>query len=516
MDTALSIRGLRKSYGPNVVLRGVDLDFAAGQVHALLGPNGAGKSTLLGCLSGANRPDSGVIAIGESEYDGFTPQQAFDAGTAIIYQHFQLIDDLAVADNMFLGGELTGRGGVVRQADQLAAANQVLASVGADFDGLAAVSSLSVGQRQLVEIAKALRHGPRVLILDEPTAALSADESQLLLDLVRRLAREEGIAVVYVTHLLREVLYVSDEVTVLRDGGVMWTRPTAELGLDDLISVLSAAGTTESGTSEATSSRQGPSTDDDALVEIRNFSVGGSSPVDFDVAPGEIVGIFGLLGSGRTNLVEGLAGVRPSTGEFLVAKRRVDTGSPSKARRHGVVLVASDRKSQSLFGSMSALENLLMPHFGALSRPWRRRSRETAIFDDIATLVHLHPANADLEADMFSGGNAQKLAVGRWLGELSTADLMILDEPTQGVDVGARDEIHQLLRAFAQLDSKAVLFVSSDPEEVLTLADRVIVLVDSQVAGLLPGTADEQELVTLAHSHGPDGAASLTEGVSHV
>ena len=503
MTTALSLRGLRKAYGPNEVLRGVDLDLECGEVHALLGPNGAGKSTLLGCLSGATKPDAGDIVVDGGTHQGFTPQQAFDAGTAIIYQHFQLIDDLSVADNMFLGGELTGTAGLLRTGEQVAAANQVLASVGADFDATDLVGALSVGQRQLVEIAKAIRHRPSLLILDEPTAALSADEAQLLLDLVRRLAREEGIAVVYVTHLLREVLYVSDRVTVLRDGEVLWTRSTADLGLDDLIGSIAAAPVDEPATERARIAR----THDEVLLDVENFSVAGSPPVDLTIHAGEVVGVFGLLGSGRTNLVEGLAGVRRSTGRVELSGRPVRTRSPLTARRDGVVLVASDRKQQSLFGSMTAAENLLMPHYADLSAPWRRRAREARLFEDVAALVQLRPSRASLEADGFSGGNAQKIAVGRWLGELGTADLMILDEPTQGVDIGAREEIHHLLRSFAQQESKAVLFVSSDPEEVLALADRIVVLVDSQVAGVLPPTVDERELVALAHSRGPAGSS---------
>ncbi|MFC5677943.1 sugar ABC transporter ATP-binding protein [Aeromicrobium endophyticum] len=512
MTTALSMRGLRKSYGPNEVLRGVDLDFVGGEVHALLGPNGAGKSTLLGCLSGAVRPDSGVVVIGDDTHEGFTPQQAFDAGTAIIYQHFQLIDDLSVADNLYLGGELKSRSGTTRIGEQVATANRVLRSVGADFDATQLVGTLSVGQRQLVEIAKAIRHRPSLLILDEPTAALSADEAQLLLGLVQRLAHDDGIAVVYVTHLLREVLQVSDRVTVLRDGEVLWTHDTAELGMDDLIAAIS----TTAGQAASADSRPASSSSDRVLLDVRDFSVAGSPPIDLSVHDGEIVGIFGLLGSGRTNLVEGLAGVRPTAGTVTLSGREVSTRSPSHARADGVVLVASDRKEQSLFGSMSAMENLLMPHYSVLSTPWRKRSRESQIFDGIAEMVHLRPARATLEADSFSGGNAQKLAVGRWLGQLGTASVMLLDEPTQGVDVGAREEIYHLLRTFARLESKAVLFVSSDPEEVLALADRIVVLVDSVVAGVLPATVDEQELVALAHSDGPAGAAFPTEGLSHV
>ncbi|MET0451459.1 MAG: sugar ABC transporter ATP-binding protein [Mycobacterium sp.] len=514
MSIAVSIRSLRKAFGTNEVLRGVDLDFTAGEVHALLGPNGAGKSTLLGCLSGAAKPDSGEIVIGGRTYTGFSPQMAFDAGTAIIYQHFQLIDDLSVADNIFLGGESVRAGGVIRKAEQRSETTRVLELVGATFDPEARVGSLTVGERQLVEIAKALRHQPSLLILDEPTAALSGDEAELLLDLVRRLATQSGIAVVYVTHLLREVLAVSDKVTVLRDGDVLWTRTTTDVDLASLVAAISSTQDAEPKRSETAErpSRSAPST---ALLEVSDFVVGGRDPVDLEVRSGEIVGIFGLLGSGRTNLAEGLAGIRRGTGSYSILGRQGPFASPSAARRAGVVFVASDRKAQSLFGSMTASENLLMPHFRSLSRPMRRRTREANIFRDIADLVGLQPSRADLEADSFSGGNAQKLALGRWLGELGTASLMILDEPTQGVDVGARGEIYQLLRSFAQLESKAVLFVSSDPEEIMALADRIVVLVEGTVAGELSSPVDERELVALAHSEGDASPDTQKRGVIH-
>lgn len=512
MSTALSIRELHKSFGPNEVLRGVDLDFEAGEVHALLGPNGAGKSTLLGCLSGATRPDGGSIVVGRDTHQGFTPQEAFAAGTAIIYQHFQLIDDLTVVDNLFLGGELVRGTRTLRKSDQLVVANEVLSSLGADFDASQSVSTLSVGQRQLVEIAKAIRHRPTLLILDEPTAALSGDEAQILLALVRRLAREEGIAVVYVTHLLREVLSVSDRVTVLRDGEVLWTRPTSDLDLTDLISAISPAPDLDVLTRQPGGGRAADAATT-TLVELEGFAVGGSAPIDLTLGEGEIVGVFGLLGSGRTNLVEGMAGIRrTSEGALRIAGQVVDTSSPARARRGGVVLVASDRKAQSLFGSMTAIENLLMPHFGWLSRPFRRRAREAKIFSDVSQLVNLQPERADLEAESFSGGNAQKIAVGRWLGELGNPRLMILDEPTQGVDVGSREEIYNLLRSFAGQERKAVLFVSSDPDEILTLADRIVVLVDSAVAGTLPADTDEKELMALAHAD----ATTQSKGLSHV
>ncbi|WP_329378598.1 sugar ABC transporter ATP-binding protein [Streptomyces sp. NBC_01716] len=486
----LAVRGLRKVYDGNEVLRGVDLTFRQGQVHALLGPNGAGKSTLLGCLSGAVTPDAGEIRIGERRYAGFSPSSAFKAGTATIYQHFQLIGALSVADNVFLGAEEIGPLGT-RFGHQRRRTAEILESLGADIAPDRLVETLSVGEQQIVEIARALRSEPSVLILDEPTAALSESEVSSLLDVVRRLATEHGLTVIYVTHLLREVLEVADAVTVLRDGRVEWTRSVDALVLADLVQAISPGARA---VEKETKNEHG-----DVVVELKGFRSTGTGPVDLTVHAGEIVGIFGLLGSGRTDLMEGLAGVRRTSGSYRVAGMGMHLGSPLAARRRGVVFVASDRKTQSLFGEMTAQENLLLPHYNGLSRPWRSLRRERAVFDRTAAATGLTPSNPRREGDAFSGGNAQKLMVGRWMTDIDDSRLLVLDEPTQGVDIGARRDLYALLRSYARGRERAVVFATSDPEEIAALADRVVVLVKGEVVDVLDPSVGEETLLTLAH-----------------
>jgi len=488
------IRNLEKSYGSNRVLDDVSVTFEPGSVHALLGPNGAGKSTLLGCLSGATRPDAGTIEIAGREYSGFTPRSALEAGTGIIYQHFQLIGDLSIVENLFLGDEPRTRLGTTDRRRQIREASDLLASLGLHVDVRTPVSRLAVGQQQIVEIARAVRRDPALLILDEPTAALSNHEIATLMTLVRTLA-DRGIAIVYVTHLLREVFEISDHTTVLRDGAVCLSARTADLTMTRVVEAIAP----QSG--DRVGSRERALTHDASTVlEARDLQCGFTGPVSLTVREGELVGVYGLLGSGRSDLLETIAGVRTARGgRMMLGGRSYRPSTPARALRRGIALVAGDRRGQSLFPSMSSLENLLMPSFSHLARVLRRGAAEKSAFAATAGRIGLRPADPRYEVDHLSGGNAQKVAVGRWLaGPVPT--LLLLDEPTQGVDVGAREEIYQLLRALARDNGLAIIFSSSDPDEITALADRVVVLHEGAVLSTSDSPADASELVSLVHS----------------
>lgn len=497
-----SVRGLSKAFGSRPVLDRVDLDVNDGEIHALLGPNGSGKSTLIRCLSGAVQPDAGTVVIEGVEHRGFTPREAITSGTAVIYQNFSLVPTLSVAENVFLGDERT-KGIRIDRVAQNGEAQHLLEQFERPIRADQPVSSLSTGDRQLVEIAKALHRDPKLLILDEPTAALGEQEADQLGRFLLRL-RNDGLAILYVTHLLGEVFAIADRVTILRDGLVVLVDEVARVTPAKVIEAISPA----SGQLARTQVGDAAIAAGPAALQLKEVVVEGVGPASLTLHGGEILVVFGLLGSGRTELLEGIYGSRRIvSGSVEVAGRAFKTSSPSAALRNGIALVAGDRIRQSIFDKMSTLDNMLMPHFGRLSHWFTRRPRrEREVFAATATDVRLRPDNPDARAWMLSGGNQQKLAVGRWLSALEHIDVLLMDEPTQGIDVGARRDLYELVKRLAREDGKSILITSSDPEETLALADRVLVLRRGRVvAELEPQALSEQRILSIAH--GADDAS---------
>ena len=490
--TNLRISGLTKSFGGVRALDGVDLTVPAGQVHALLGHNGAGKSTLIKCLGGAYPPDGGTIEVGGTSYNRLTPRESIASGVAIIFQTLSVVDALTVAENIFLGQEWTRHGRIDRRAQEEVAAG-LLQRVAAKCSPRDRVGDLPMGQRQLVEIAKALSRSAAVLVLDEPTAALSGAETDALAHRVEDL-RTQGLAIVYVTHLLGEVERLADAVTVLRDGRVAHHATVSGRTRRELVEAIAGRPT------EALPKSPRPPAPPRLVAEALRGP--GFGPVGLSVAEGERVGLFGLIGSGRTRILETLYGRRRATaGTIRVGDRAVAPTRPADGLAAGIALVPADRRAQGLFPSMTAQDNALLPSVRSLSRFGVRGLRsERRVFGALATAVGLRPARPRLSAGAFSGGNQQKLVLGRWINEARQVDVLLLDEPTQGVDVGARQEIYRVVSALAEERGTAVLFASSDPEEIVALADRCLIVARGRIVGELSGTElTEQALLSAVH-----------------
>ncbi|MFF7281063.1 sugar ABC transporter ATP-binding protein [Streptomyces griseorubiginosus] len=513
----LRVRGLSKSFGGVRALDGVDLTVPMGQVHALLGHNGAGKSTLIKCLGGAFPPDAGTIEVGGTSYTRLSPRESIDAGVAIIFQTLSVVDALTVTENIFLGQEWTRYGRIDRRAQEEVAAG-LLQRVAATCSPRDRVGELPMGQRQLVEIAKALSRSAAVLVLDEPTAALSTAESAALAERVEDL-RTQGLAIVYVTHLLSEVERLADAVTVLRDGRVTHQSLGAGQTRRELVEAIAgrasgggageppAAGRTsaEPATPETAGFRASVSPTARPRLTVDALHGPGFGPVSLAVAEGERVGLFGLIGSGRTRILESLYGARRAAGGTVrVGARTVTPARPAQALAAGIALVPADRRRQGLFPVLGAQDNALLPSVRPLSRAGvRALGAERRVFGALAEAVGLRPARPRLPAAAFSGGNQQKLVLGRWINEARSVDVLLLDEPTQGVDVGARQEIYEVVSTLAADRGTAVLFASSDPEEVVALADRCLIVAEGRIAGELSGTElTEEALLSAIHDTG--------------
>ncbi len=493
----LSVRNLSKRYGATLALDGVDLDIGAGEVHALLGHNGAGKSTLIGCLGGGTSPSSGTITVDGSTVESFTPRSSIAEGIAVIYQHLSLIDGLSVTDNLFLGQERTRAGVLLDRAEQRRIAQESLDRVGATARPDDLIGELSIGQRQLVEIAKALQREAKILILDEPSAALSPVEADNLAALVESLTRQ-GIAILYVTHLLEEVMRLADLVTVLRNGKAVWTATERDFTKADLVAAIS-----DGHAGEAVLPHELDDTGAVPALRLEDVRGPGIGPITLDVRPGEVVALYGLIGSSRTRLLEMLFGnTAIDSGRVLVDGEPADLRSPRTALASRIALVPGDRARQGLFSSLPALDNLVVRVMETVSRAGVRRvSRERATFLAAATDLSLRPLDPSLTAGRFSGGNQQKLLFGRWVNDRTDVRVLLLDDPTQGVDVGARAEIYAVVREFARRAGAAVIFATNEPEEVKALAHRCVVMRKGRVVDILdvPHTTEEQ-LLSLIHS----------------
>ena len=468
----LRLEGIWKSFGGVPVLKGVDFDVLPGEGHALAGENGAGKSTLMNIASGVLPPDSGRILWEGRALTLRSPRDAQRVGIAFVHQELALVPQLSVGENVFLG-QLPARRMAVKWDAVYARAEALLVSLGHEIDPRTPVGELSIATRQLVEIARALAADARLIIMDEPTAPLSERETERLLEVIGRL-RERGVGIVYITHRLKEIYRCCGRVTVLRDGAFVAGGAVAEMPEDEVIRhMVGSSGAVLPACPRAAgqASRTAP------LLRVEDFA--GAS---FELRRGEIVALAGLVGAGRTELLEALFGVSPpATGRIWVDGRPVSIRTPRDAIRCGMALVPDDRKGKGLILGASVRWNLAL---ASQRRFLIRKGSETQAALRITSDLRVRTPHVEKPVAELSGGNQQKIVLGKWL--LAEAEIFLLDEPTRGVDVGAKAEIYGLIRALAERGA-AILFASSELEEVLALAGRMLVMHRGRIAGELAG-----------------------------
>ncbi|CAM3201273.1 sugar ABC transporter ATP-binding protein [Stackebrandtia soli] len=490
----LRLRGIDKTFVGNQVLHGIDLDIEAGSVHALVGENGAGKSTLMKILAGVHTSDGGTIELDGAATTFRHPLDAQRAGIATVFQEFNLLPDRTVAENIHLGRE-PRRYGFVDRAAMRARTGELLADLGVTgIHPNTFVRDLSVAQQQVVEIAKAVSLNARIVSMDEPTAALAEHEVALLYRLIERL-RDRGLTILYVSHRLKEIFDLCDTVTVLKDGRLVSTAGIEDTDADGLVRSM-VGRTLDTLFGEPTP------VDEDAPVRLA-IRGGGNDQldgIDLTVRRGEIVGLAGLQGSGRTEIAHALFGIAPfRRGTITIDDRPVSATSPRKAIRAGVALVSEDRKAEglALHQSISANARLVLDAV----TPRRSRHALGGITETLAQL-HLVSRGPDQAVRLLSGGNQQKVVLAKWLATQPV--VMILDEPTRGIDIGAKHTVYQLIRDIAAT-GVAIVLITSELPELLGLADRLVVMRDGRVAANMSSDSTEEEVMAAATGHtGPD------------
>ncbi len=487
-ESALSVAGITKTYPGVVALDDINLDFFKNEIHAICGENGAGKSTLIKILTGAIKADSGEISIEGAVGKTFSPYEAmFKYGIAAIYQEFNLIPYLSIAENIFLGNELKLPNGLLDIKTMNKKAAEALKSLGIEMDPKMKVQHLTVAYQQIVEIAKAISHNVKILIMDEPSAPLTQSEVDKLFDLVKNL-KKRGVTVIYISHRMAEIFELSDRVSVFRDGKLITTYITSETNKNELIKSMVGRELLETYPERKT--RLG-----DVLLEVNNLSAAKNvKNVSFILRSGEIVGFGGLVGAGRTELVRAVFGADPvSGGEIKVKGKTVKIGHPMEAVRQGLGLLPEDRKQHGIISELSIKENISYSSFGRVSKMHLlvpQKMREVA--EKYRKMLNIVCPGIEKKIKELSGGNQQKVVLARWLA--TDCDIILFDEPTRGIDVGAKQEIYELITRLAE-SGKGIVLISSEMPELIGMSDRIIVMHEGVVAGELQKEEANQERI---------------------
>lgn len=487
----ITMRNIHKAFGQNQVLTGVDFDLREGEIHALMGENGAGKSTLMNILTGLHKRDEGTIIIDGKELYFANPKEAEQQGVAFIHQELNVWPDMTVLENLFVGKELKSSFGLLQTKEMKALATKQFEKLAVSIPLDQEAGRCSVGQQQMIEIAKALMTNAKVIIMDEPTAALTDREIEKLFEVMNAL-RKDGVSIVYISHRMEEIFAMCDRITVMRDGKTVDTKPIPETNFDEVVRKMVGRELTDRFPARNPSPGE-------TVLEVRNLTRKGIfENVSFSIRSGEIVGVSGLMGAGRTEMMRAIFGLDPvDSGEIWINGKKVVIKAPHEAVKLGIGFITEDRKDEGLVLDFSIRENMALPNLVSFApKGIIDQKSEQDFVDMLIKRLTIKTESSETRAGNLSGGNQQKIVIAKWIG--IGPKVLILDEPTRGVDVGAKREIYQLMNELTER-GVAIIMVSSELPEILGMSDRVLVVHEGKISGELPKSeATQEKIMTLA------------------
>lgn len=490
----IEMKGIDKQFGGNYVLKDAGFELADSEIHALMGENGAGKSTLMKILTGVYTRDAGTVIVNGKEVVYNNPQEAERDGIVFIYQELNSLLDLTVEENMFLGKEIHGALGICNSKEMRAKVREILDMLGVSIRPEQKMDELSVGQQQMVEIAKALMVDAKTIIMDEPTAALTQSETEILFDVVRKL-KSRGVSIIYISHRMEEIFELCDRITVLRDGQYIDTKKISETDMADVIRMMIGREIGERYPERNVEPGE-------VVFEVKNLTHEGLfEDVSFDVHAGEVLGVAGLMGAGRTEIMQAIFGNMPhTTGELLIEGKPVSIKSPIDAMNNGLGFITEDRKTEGLMLEDSIAKNISIANLGKVSKNGvLSKGNEKDLVGKAIEELHIRCTGAEHICNNLSGGNQQKVVFSKWIS--TEPKILILDEPTRGVDIGAKKEIYGIINKLAA-NGVAIIMVSSELPEVLGMSDRIMVIHEGHVSGIIKNDNTTQEEVMILATGG--------------
>ena len=490
----IRMSGINKAFGGNPVLQNAGFELNDGEIHALMGENGAGKSTLMKILTGVYTKDAGEIFVDGNEVCYKNPQEAEKAGIVFIHQELNVLFDMTVEENMYLGKEIVNKFGVCDKAAMRAEVKKILDVLGVDIEPSEKMDMLSIGQQQMIEIAKALMVDAKVIIMDEPTAALTQKETEVLFKVVRSL-KEKGVSIVYISHRMEEIFELCDRITILRDGQYIGTRLISETDMTEVVKMMIGREIGE----------RYPERDvkiGDVVFNVEDLNCPGVfSNISFNVRAGEVLGVAGLMGAGRTEIMQSIFGNMPNvTGRVFIEGKEIHNKSPEQAMKNGIGFITEDRKTEGLMLEESIKRNISLTNLNRISKHGilNRKDENEMVKKGIEEL-HIRCTGPDHSCNELSGGNQQKVVFSKWI--FTNPKVLILDEPTRGVDIGAKKEIYSIINDLAA-QGVAIIMVSSELPEILGMSDRVMVINEGKIGGFIDRSEANQENVMILATGG--------------